>query len=288
MPQLDASVAAFDDARDRIFGIAYRMLGSVADAEDIVQETWLRWQQTDRTVVREPAAFLTTTATRLAINAATSAYARRTSYIGPWLPEPIDTSADPELGAIRGEAVEVAVLLLLERLTPTERAAYILREAFGYTHREVAQVLDTSEANARQLAARARAHLDRDRRRPVGRDEQERLLRAFLAAAEQGDIAALEALLAKDAVSLSDGGGVVTAARVPVAGRTRVARFVVAVTTKFGQGIDIRLGEANGTAAAYITRAGEPVGIATLETTDDGIEQVFIVMNPAKLSALRP
>lgn len=279
------SLASFDTARERIFGVAYRMLGSVTDAEDIVQETWLRWERTDRTVVREPVAFLTTTATRLAINAATSAQARRTSYVGPWLPEPVDTSADPALGAIRAEALELAVLLVLEKLTPTERAAYILREAFEYPYREVALVLQTTEANARQLAARARAHLVGERRRPVERSEQRRLLEAFVLAAQGGDLATLESLLAKDVVSISDGGGNAVAARVPIIGRDRVAPFLIKMAASFGRGIELWLGEANGAPAAYFTRNGAPEGVLALETSDGTIERLFIVMNPNKLSA---
>ena len=136
---LDSAVGAFNEARGRLFGIAYRMLGSVAEAEDIVQEAWLRWQQTDRSVVQNPAGFLTTITTRLAINTAESARVRREQYVGPWLPEPVDTSADPSLGAERAEALEAGVMMLLERLGPDHRAAYVLREAFDYSYEEVAE-----------------------------------------------------------------------------------------------------------------------------------------------------
>src|SRR3954447_19172830 len=142
---LDAAATTFAAVRPRLFGIAYRMLGTVADAEDIVQDTWERWQQTDRTVVREPAAFLATTATRLAINELQSARVRRETYVGPWLPEPVDTSADPLLGAERGEALELAVLTLMEKLTPQERAAYVLREAFDYPYGQIAEILRSTE-----------------------------------------------------------------------------------------------------------------------------------------------
>src|SRR6478735_1332769 len=181
---LDAAAETFAAVRPRLFGIAYRMLGTVADAEDIVQDTWERWQQTDRTVVREPAAFLATTATRLAINQAQSARVRRETYVGPWLPEPVDTSADPLLGAERGEALEFAVLVLLEKLPPTERAAYVLREAFDYPYAQIAQIIQASEVSARQLVSRARKHLAEERQvREVGREEQQRMLAAFLEAA---------------------------------------------------------------------------------------------------------
>src|SRR3954471_22305592 len=153
---VESAVETFTEARPRLFGIAYRMLGSVAEAEDIVQEAWLRWQGTDRSVVRNPAAFLTTVTTRLALNTAESARVRREQYVGPWLPEPIDTSADPSLGAVKAEALDSAVLLLLEKVRPDQRAAYVLREAFDYSYEEVADILDTSASNARQLVSRAK------------------------------------------------------------------------------------------------------------------------------------
>src|SRR5215470_565266 len=158
-PATDDGLSAFEGARPRLFGIAYRMLGSVAEAADVVQDVWTRWQSADRPVVRDPQAFLATTTTHLAINVLQSARARRETYVGPWLPEPVDTSADPTLGAERGEALELAVLVLLERLSPTERAAFVLREAFNYPYKDVAEVLHLEEANARQLVTRARHHV---------------------------------------------------------------------------------------------------------------------------------
>jgi RNA polymerase sigma-70 factor, ECF subfamily len=201
----DDGLSAFVSARPRLFGIAYRMLGSAAEAEDIVQDVWVRWQTTDRSVVRDTLAFLATTTTRLAINVVQSARSRRETYVGPWLPEPVDTSADPELGAERGEALEFAVLVLLEKLSPTERAAYVLREAFNYSYREIADVLRLEEANTRQLVNRARQHVADGRRAPVSSTEQRRLLDAFIAAAQKGDVTALEGLFASDIVSRSDG-----------------------------------------------------------------------------------
>ena len=155
----DDGLSAFMSLRPRLFGIAYRMLHSAAEAEDIVQEVWVRWQTADRSMVRDAAAFLVTTATRLAINVLQSARSRREIDVGPLMPEPVDTSADPRLGAERGQALGLAVRLLLERLTPTERAAFILREAFDYPYREIANVLRLQEANARQVVTRARHHV---------------------------------------------------------------------------------------------------------------------------------
>jgi RNA polymerase sigma factor (sigma-70 family) len=174
----DDGLSAFLSVRPRLFGIAYRMLGSAAEAEDIVQDVWVRWQTTDRSVVRDTAAFLATTTTRLAINVIQSARARRETYVGPWLPEPVDTSADPALGAERGEALQFAVLVLLETLSPTERAAYVLREAFDYPYRDIAGILRLEEANTRQLVTRARQQVADNRRAPVSSIEQGRRLNA--------------------------------------------------------------------------------------------------------------
>ncbi|GIH19821.1 sigma-70 family RNA polymerase sigma factor [Rugosimonospora africana] len=298
---LDDAWGAFDAVRPRLFGIAYRMLGSVTEAEDVVQDAWLRWQQTDRGRVRDPIGFLVTTTSRLALNAATSARARREWYPGPWLPEPVDTSADPVLRAERTESLELAVLLLLERLSPAERAVYVLREAFDYPFRRIGEVLGTSEANARQLGRRARTHLARERYgdgsgasrgaesaepdlpKPVSRTDHGRLLRAFLAAAESGDLPQLEKLLATTAVSYADGGGIVRAAAVPVVGRDSVARYVVGLFRKFGRDLSLEIGESNGRAAILGSRAGTTVALVTIDASSAGIERVLMVLNPVKL-----
>lgn len=283
---LEDAAAVFAAVRPRLFGIAYRILGAATDAEDVVQDAWLRWQGTDRTVVRDSAAFLATTTTRLALNVAQSARARRESYVGPWLPEPVDTSADPALGAERGEALELAVLLLLEKLTPTERAAYVLREAFDYSYRDIADILELTEANARQLVSRGRQHLAGERRASVSSDEQRRLLVAFVAAAQTGDLAALEGLLAADVVTYSDGGGFVTAARKPVFGRERVARFILGVVEKARGGPEPVVIEANGRASIVLSLDGAVGIFATVAASAAGIEQILIVMNPHKLGAV--
>jgi len=203
MSSLDDGLSAFLSVRPRLFGIAYRMLGSAAEAEDIVQDVWVRWQTTDRSVVRDAAAFLVTTATRLAINVVQSARSRRETSIGPCLAEPVDTTADPRLRAEQGQALAVGVELLLERLTPTERAAYILREAFDYPYRDIASVLRLGEANARQVVTRARHHVASGPRMAAHSPEQRPLLEAFIAAAQQGDVDNLERLLASDSLSIS-------------------------------------------------------------------------------------
>ena len=180
---LESATATFLGVRPRLFGIAYRMLGTSAEAEDTVQDAWLRWQSTDRSVVRNATAFLVTTTVRLAISAAQSARSRRETYVGPWLPEPVDTAADPTLGADRDEALQLAVLILLEKLSPNERAAYVLREAFDYPYSDIADILELTETNTRQLVTRARKHIADERRAQASSVEHRRFLEAFLSAA---------------------------------------------------------------------------------------------------------
>jgi RNA polymerase sigma factor (sigma-70 family) len=196
----DADAASFHTVRPRLFGIAYRVLGCATEADDVVQDAWIRWQGTDRSKVRDAAAFLAATTTRLAINAGQSARARHETFIGPRSIEPVDTEADPSLDAEQRDALELALCTLLEKLSPTERAVYVLREAFDYPYRQIADVLALSEENARQLVLRARRRLAGEHRRQVRTAEQRRLLDAFVAAARTGDIATLEHLLAADVV----------------------------------------------------------------------------------------
>jgi len=277
----------FEAHRDHLMAVAYRMLGSHSEAEDLVQEVWLRWQASDRSTVVNPVAYLSTAVTRLAINASQSARARRETYIGPWLPEPVDTSADPLLGAERGEALSFAVLLVLERLSPTERAAYILREAFDYPYDELAAILQSSEPAVRQLVSRARKRIRAERRHEISGSQQRKLLTAFVAAARSGDLEALERLLAKDAISYSDGGGAARASRFPVVGRDRVAKYPRAFHTRFWVGVEVEWSTANNRAVALLRRdGGEVFAVCTVIASDDGIEQVLWMMNPAKLTAV--
>ncbi|MFD8256079.1 RNA polymerase sigma-70 factor [Streptomyces werraensis] len=275
---LDRATDDFLAARPQLFGIAYRVLGSAAEAEDVLQETWVRWQNTDRSGVKEPAAFLTTIAARLAINVAQSARVRRESYVGPWLPEPVDTRHDPQLGAERAEALEMAVLLLLEKLNPVERAAYVLREAFDYPYKQVAEILETSEPNTRQLVSRARKHLSAERREPVSPADHRRLLEVFLAAAQTGDMRVLENVLA------ADGGGIRGASRIPVVGRLRVSKYLAAFAPRFWPPAETRWVEANGSPAVLVTAGGNPVALLSVDASEDGIHRIMWVMNPEKLS----
>ncbi|MET9112253.1 RNA polymerase sigma factor SigJ [Streptomyces zhihengii] len=281
---LDWAVTAFLRIRPRLFGIAYRILGSVAEAEDVVQDAWLRWQSTDRSVVQDPDAFLVTTASRLAINVAQSARVRREAYVGPWLPEPIDTGTDPQVGAERGEALELAVLLVMEKLKPVERAAYVLREAFDYPYGRIAEMLRLSPANARQIVNRARKRLLAEHHESVGTAEHRRLLEAFVAAAQMGDINALEEILAADVVAYADGNGLRGAARVAVTGAGRVAR-IGAFSRKFFAGAEYRVVEANGHPALLITRNGAAAALALISAGPDGIDRVYSIMAPDKLRA---
>jgi RNA polymerase sigma-70 factor (ECF subfamily) len=283
---LDQAVSVFLSVRPRLFGIAYRMLGTVAEAEDIVQDAWLRWQSTDRTAVHDATAFLITTTTRLAINFTQSARTRRETYIGPWLPEPVDTSSAPTLGAERGEALELAVLLLLEKLTPNERAAYVLREAFDYSYSELANILQITEANARQLVTRARKHIADERRVPANDAERQRLLAALISAAQKGDLASLEQLFVSDVVSYSDGGGVVTATRIPVLGRARVAKFISSFASHFWIGVTLTPIETNGQPSVLISRGDILVALVSIDASEQGIGQIMWIMNPAKLAAI--
>jgi RNA polymerase sigma-70 factor, ECF subfamily len=198
-----AHMASFEAVRPRLFGIAYRTLESAADADDVVQDTWIRWQRTDRNEVRDAAAFLATATKRVALNVAQSARVRRETSVDPWHSEPVDVQADPTLGVERREALERAVRMLLETLSPSERAAYVLREAFDYPYRQISDVLATSEANARQLVTRARMRLGSEPRRPVSAVEQQRFIDAFVDAAQTGDLTTLEQLLAAHVVTSS-------------------------------------------------------------------------------------
>ena len=218
-----------------------------------------------------------------------SAHTRRETYIGPWLPSPVDTSNDPTLGAERAEALELATLLLMERLTPTERAAYVLREAFVYPYSRIAEIVETTEAAARQLVSRARKHLAGDSRRGASRDAQRSFFRAFLDAARTGDTAALEGMLATDAVSYTDGGGVVhRTARRPIRGREKLVRFLFGVSKWFWGDVTLRPVEANGRRGRASAARGAGVRHADGHCRRDAVSQIMWIMNPAKLAAIAP
>jgi RNA polymerase sigma-70 factor (ECF subfamily) len=289
LDDLDEAAAVFTALRPRLFGIAYRMLSSVTEAEDLVQEVWLRWQATDRGAVVNPAAFLATATTRLAINELQSARVRRETYVGPWLPEPVDTSADPYLGAERTEALEFAALLLMEKLTPTERAAYVLREAFDYPYGQIADILQSTEPAVRQLVSRARKHMTEQRRTPATAEAQRTLLTAFLSAARSGDMTTLERLFTPDVTSLSDGNGALRVSRTPVVGTLRVTKYLAAVSTWLWKDLDVQWVDTNGQTSVVLrnTDTRRPVhAVFTVTATTEGIDQLLWFMNPQKFATV--
>ncbi|MFJ8148544.1 RNA polymerase sigma-70 factor [Streptomyces sp. NPDC096048] len=286
-----ATAEEFERHRPRLFGLAYRMLGSADEAQDAVQDAYLRYSGADRAGIEQPAAWLAKVVTNLCRDRLTSARARRETYVGAWLPEPVLTS-DGTLGPLesaeRRDAVSTAMLVLLERLTPTERAVYVLREAFAYGHREIAEVLDVTEANCRQLYRRAVARVGEPGKRfPLSPERQEELVTSFLTAARDGDLAGLEKLLAEDVVWWSDGGGKVTAVRRAIEGRTKVVRFVLGGLPKFAADWDISVTEVNG-AGALVARVGDTVvGVMSFDVRDGLITQVQVTLNPDKLVFVR-
>lgn len=277
----------FETERSHLFAIAYRMLGSAAEADDILQETFLRWSSRDERSVDSPRAYLSTVLVRLCLDQLKSARARREQYVGPWLPEPIlDTT--PEDQTARAESIHLAFLVLLERLSPLERAAFLLHEVFEQPFAQVAVTLGTTEAACRQLAARARAHVDEGRARfAASADKKRELLASFLGACAAGDVEALTKLLADDVVLRSDGGGRVTAALKPIHGPDRVARFSIGVAKKGAGEHTLAFMTINGELGAVLKDAdGNVTSTLTLSVRDDRITDVFIVNNPEKLARL--
>ncbi|MFI8279907.1 RNA polymerase sigma-70 factor [Streptomyces sp. NPDC085929] len=284
--------ADFEEHRPRMFGIAYRMLGSAAEAEDTVQDAWLRWSSADREDVEHPGAWLAKAVTRLCLNRLTSARARREEYVGPWLPEPVLTG-DGVLGPLESaeqrDSVSMALLLLLEQLTPVERAVYVLREAFAYGHREIAGLLDLTEANCRQLYRRAAGRVAAGRAAgPCPRfapdpSQWQSLVETFLTAARDGDLARLEGLLTADVQYVSDGGGIVGAARRPILGADKVARFMVGALRKYVAGLPISFAEVNGEPGLIVGGAA----VLQMEIEDGLVRGVRTVVNPEKLEFLR-
>jgi len=283
----NGAVGEFEAQRPRMFGLAYRLLGSAQEAEDAVQDAFLRWHSADRAAIAVPSAWLAKVVTNLCLNRLASARVQRERYVGPWLPEPVLTS-DGTLGPLdtaeQRDSVSLALLVLLERLTPTERAVFVLREAFGYSYREIAQVLELSEVNCRQLDRRARRRLAelRPRFRPETR-QWHHLVERFLAAAREGDLRSLERLLAAGVTAWADGGGKVTAARRPVVGPARVARYLVGALRRFAAGVEIAVAEVNGEPAVLGWSGTDLLGVLVLEIVDGRIGALRAVANPDKL-----
>lgn len=283
------------DLRPLLFSIAYRMTGSVTEAEDLVQEAFFRWERARQggTVVESPKAYLAAATTRLSIDHLRSARARRESYVGTWLPEPVvaDLHEGPEQMAELSDSLSMAFLVVLESLSPVERAVFLLREVFEYSYEDIAEIVDRSEANCRQIFGRARQHLRTHRARyETSTEQSETLLRSFLAAARDGDLEQLVDLLAADAVFYGDGGGKATALRQPLYGRDRVAAFILNLfrqAPRFGVTVEPVL--VNG-GPGIITHdsQGKVVSVLSLEVLDGVIQTVRSVVNPDKLAHLGP
>jgi RNA polymerase sigma-70 factor (ECF subfamily) len=275
-------VVDFEAHRPLLFGIAYRMLGDRAAAEDAVQEAFLRAR--DAPPLESPRAWLSTVVTRLCLDQLKSARARRESYVGPWLPEPLPTSDDPLLSR---ETISIAFLVLLETLSPVERAVFLLHEVFDYSHADVAEIVGKEEAAVRQILHRAKQHVVARRPRFAGsREPQQRQLMGFVQACTGGDVDGLKKLLADDVVSLSDGGGKVLAALNPVEGADKVARMLVGLTKKGAAGATWELRTINGDIAVVGFLGGRVDSVLTLATDGEKITEIEIVRNPDKLSRL--
>jgi RNA polymerase sigma-70 factor (ECF subfamily) len=291
-PSPEPTLEAFDRHRQLLFSIAYRMLGSVADAEDVMQESYLRWRRASEREVRSPKAYLSTVVTRLCLDHLRSARARRERYVGPWLPEPLVTEPSPDASeaAALEDSLSMAFLVLLESLTPTERAVFLLREVFGYDYAEIADLVGKSEANCRQIARRAKMSVEARRPRFESSPEQEeRLIGRFLEASVEGDMEGLLSLLSNDAVLYSDGGGKTHAALNPIVGADKIARFSSRILRKAPPGFVMRWGRVNGRPGLVgYFRDGSPHSVTTLDVAEGRIRAIRLVLNPEKLGGVPP
>jgi RNA polymerase sigma-70 factor (ECF subfamily) len=281
----------FNQYRPLLFSIAYRMLGSAMDAEDMIQETYLRWQQQDETEIESPKAFLSTVITRLCIDHLRSARVQREQYLGPWLPEPLISSQVPDAAemAALADSLSTAFLVLLESLSPTERAVFLLREVFDYDYADIARIVGKSEANCRQIVHRAGQHISARRPRfDTSPEQQEQLTLQFLETCTTGDMDGFMNLLTEDIVLRSDGGGKVAAATRPVYGPNRVARFFFGLIRKATPGITLARTPINHQPGLITYYHGRPVNVITFDFAGDRIRRVFIVVNPDKLHGLPP
>ena len=286
----------FQAQRWRLFAIGYRMLGTASEAEDVVNETWLRWSRLERSDVGDHGAYLARIVTTLCLTVLESARAKREMYDGPWLPEPVLTASEFDgpgatsgvLGpldiAAQRESVSFALLLHLERLTPPERAAFVLREAFEYSHGEVADLLGTTELNARELHAKARRHVVTVHTAPIEPDRWQGLVDRFFASARAADLVELQAVLAEDVVARVDGGGLVSAARQPVVGAEAVSRYLVGAVQRLGSGIEAFTAQVNGEQAVVALAGDEISAVWFVHTDREHVIGLDIVVNPRKLA----
>lgn len=293
--ELSEMAAVFEELRPLLFSIAYRMLGSVSEAEDIVQEAFLRWHRAslDETGIDSPKAYLSTVVTRLSIDHLRSALVRRERYVGQWLPEPLltDTVSDVSEHAVLADSLSMAFLILLESLSPVERAVFLLHDVFGYGYDEIAQIVGKSEQNCRQLAVRARRRLEERRPRfQTSTTKQEELARTFFAAVERGDTEGLIHLLADDVVVYGDGGGKAPSWPHPIEGRDRVSRLLAGLGRQMHEfGLSIRLTQLNGQPGAmFFAPDGRLTNVIVLDIAGDVIQTVCGIINPDKLGHLGP
>ena len=279
-----SDTAAFTEERPRLIGVAYRMLGSVAEAEDVVQDAWLRWRSADG--VREPRSYLTTVVVRLALDRLKSAQRRREQYIGPWLPEPWIGVTPPE-DPVLASSLSFALLRLLETLTPPQRAAFVLRDVFDHDYTDVAEILEVSRDNARQLVRRARQRLQDPPRFSVDAERHQQLVLAFGAAAMQGDLDALEGLLAEDAIAWSDGGGQGKAARVPIVGGPKIGRAYRRFVQDVPEGASLEPVWVNGFPGVVTRVDGRVLSVHVVEIVEERIAAIYAVLAPDKLRHVR-
>jgi RNA polymerase sigma-70 factor (ECF subfamily) len=296
------AVRVFDRHRGLLVSVAYRVLGSVSDAEDAVQEAWLRWSNVDHSGIYDPRAFLVRITTRLAIDRLRQAKARRESYVGPWLPEPVLTGRDVAADVALAESISMAMLVVLETLSPLERAVFVLREAFGMPYAEIGEVIGRNEEAVRQLARRARGHVQERRLRyEADETEQRRVTERFLEAASGGDLEALMVVLAPGVTLVADGGGRALAPRRPIRGAEKVARFLLAVATEermarflrsvgsepVAADLRVHMAPINGGPGVVITSQGRPVSALVLDVSDGAVQTIHLVANPEKLAGVR-
>lgn len=290
----DTLTDVFEEHRPVLLGVAYRMLGRVADAEDVVQDAWLRWSGGDRSAVREPRGYLVRVTTRLAIDRLRQIKARGETYVGPWLPEPYvtefgDTAPDTAERAVLADSVSLAVLVVMESLSPLERAVFVLREAFGYPYADIAAMLDRGEPAVRQLAGRARRHVEERRPRyDVDPARRRDLTERFMAAAAGGDLAQLMELLAPDVRLVGDSGGKSRAPLRVLESADHVGRFLIGVAGKGIQDAAVRFLELNGGPAVLVLSGGRPDSVLQLDIADGRVQAVYVIRNPDKLRSLVP
>jgi RNA polymerase sigma-70 factor (TIGR02957 family) len=282
---LSRSVELFEEHRSLLFTVAYEILGSVADAEDVLQESWLRWDAADRSDVRDPRAYLVRVVTRQALNRLRTVKRQRETYVGPWLPEPLATTHDVAEDAELADSVSLAMLVVLETLSPLERAVFVLREVFGFEYDEIAEATGRSADAVRQTASRARRHVEARRPRVPEPPDARVVAERFLTAAATGDVRALLEVMSPEVVLVSDGGGVMKAALRPITGSDKVGRFLAAVVPQ-GAEIDTRWTVANGQPSVLLYVDGELDSWGSLTVADGRVREIYLVRNPEKLRHL--